>query len=483
MDTFDRQTSSPSSGGGAFGTSAPLSIDVKFIEPIRRVFLERWRYKVLWGGRGAGRSWGIAMALLCLGTQRPIRVLCVRELQNSIAESVHAVLKAMIGKLHLESFYEVQINKIIGHFPDGRRTEFFFEGIKNNVNKIKSYEGVEYCWVEEANKVSQNSWMILIPTIRKEVCPNDHPLPEEWLEKECPVCGTEILQSEIWMSFNPELESDYTYDRFVKHPNKKNTLVVKMNWRDNPYFPRTLREEMEDLKARDYESYLNVWEGHCLQQLKGAIFAKQLAAAQKQGRITNVPWDHETPVDTFWDLGRRDMTSIWFAQRVSMQWRILEYFEDSQEDINYYVKHLQGRPYSYGTHHLPHDAKAKRLGQKRTIEQQVRKLTSAHVVVVPRIPKKANAINAARILFPSCWFDSELCADGLNHLRHYVYDVVDGQLSEEPRHDEHSNGADAFMTLAQSIKGPRDRKGDVIAALQKKVNEFVDSAPGLGWMR
>lgn len=427
----------------------------KFPAPLEVLFIPR-RHKVMYGGRAAGRSWGCARALLLLGAQRPMRVLCARELQNSIADSVHKLLADQVVNLNLEHVYDVQAARIIsrpGAVPGGQTT-FAFEGIKNNVTKIKSYEGIDYCWVEEANKVSRTSWEVLLPTIRKE-------------------------NSEIWITFNPELESDYTYQRFVLKPSE-DSFVVKMTWRDNPWVPKSMLVEMEDLKNRDYDAYLNVWEGFTRQVLEGAVFAKELQRCQAESRITNVPWDRQTPVDTFWDLGRRDMTSIWFAQKVAMQFRILEYFEDSAEDIQYYLRYLQNREYTYGTHYLPHDAKAKRLGQQRTIEQVVRS-TFSSVRVVERIPHKVNAINAARILFPNCWFDEKGCSDGLARLRHYRYKVVDGQLSEEPLHDESSNGADAFMTLAQSLreKKPKNRLGNKLKPL---TNKFLDDSPFQGWL-
>lgn len=438
-------------------------ISTQFPEPLQCLFKPK-RYKVLFGGRGAGRSWGVARALLIIGTMRPIRVLCCRELQNSITESVHKLLSDQISNMELDSFYDIQVAKITGK----NGTSFSFEGIKNNTTKIKSYEGITHCWVEEANKVSYASWESLIPTIRQD-------------------------DSEIWITFNPELETDYTYRRFVIDPagdlifksgDYKETTecyVIKMTWKDNPWFPEVLMKEMEDLRKRDPDAYLNVWEGNCRQMLEGTIFAKEMRRCQEEGRITLVPWDRETPVDTFWDLGRRDMTSIWFAQRVSMQYRVLAYFEDSQEDIHYYLRHLQSRDYTYGTHYLPHDAKAQRLGQKRSIEQIVRSMGHA-VQVVPRISQKVNAINAARIVLPTCWFDEDECKEGLVRLRNYRYKVIDGQLSQDPLHDDNSNGADAFMTMAQSIKSPKQRNR-LPVGFGKNENPFIDEAPGLGWMR
>lgn len=403
-----------------------MAIDAPFPEKMRVLF-EPWRYKVLYGGRGASRSWSCARALLLTGTKKPIRVLCAREYQNSISESVHKLLVDQIAALGLEAFYDVQVAYIKGK----NGTTFAFEGIKNNTNKIKSYEGIDYCWVEEANKVSKASWGVLIPTIRKD-------------------------GSEIWMTFNPELDTDYTYQRFVVTADIKTTAVVKMTWKDNPFFPDVLRKEMEDLRARDYDQYLNVWEGHCLQMLEGTVYAKELRRAQEDGRITKVPYDRTVPVDTFWDLGRADNTAIWFAQRVAMQNRILAYYEASGEEITHFLRELQSRAYVYGTAFLPHDARAKRLGSKRTIEEIVRQ--SGHTVsIVPRL-SLTDGINAARIIFPGCWFDETECADGLHSLRHYRYKVVEGQLSNEPLHDAASDGCFAPETVVLTRYGERQIK-------------------------
>jgi phage terminase large subunit len=442
--TFDGQTDDSNNTPAA-----------QFPEPLEILFRPK-RHKVLYGGRGAGRSWGCARALLLIGAQRPIRVLCAREFQNSISDSVHALLRDQISNLGLDHIYDVQMARIItrpGALAEGQ-TSFVFEGIRNNTSRIKSYEGIDYCWVEEANKVSRNSWEILLPTIRKE-------------------------NSEIWITFNPELETDYTYQRFVLNPSD-DSFVCKMTWRDNPWVPEVLLKEKDDLEKRDYDAYLNVWEGYTRQVLEGAVFAKELQRTTADGRITHVPWNYETPVDTFWDLGRRDMTGIWFAQRVGFQYRILEYFEDSGKDIQYYLRRLQNREYTYGTHWLPHDAKSKQLGTQRTIEQVVRAVYSG-VHVVKRIGQKANAINAARLVFPNCWFDERKCQDGLNRLRHYRYRVIDGQLSDEPLHDDSSNAADAFMTMAQSIREHRP-KNKLGAKLERPESKFLEEAPRLGWL-
>lgn len=453
---------------------------VEFPELLRCLF-EPKRYKVLWGGRGASRSWSVARALLLRGATESVRVLCARELQNSIAESVHKVLSEQINKLNLHKYYEIQRDRIISTINE---TEFIFMGIKNNPNKIRSTEGIDICWVEEANKVSKNSWTILIPTIRKR--------------------GSEII-----ITFNPELDTDYTYQRFVKDKGLReltpveladlgysdsangkikvgdDSIVVKMTWKDNPWFTDSeMFSEMKKERERDYDSYLNVWEGYCLQNLEGAVYAKELRKCQDEGRICRVPYDRETPVDTYWDLGRADNTAIWFAQRVAMQHRVLAYYSATGEDITHFLRVLQERGYVYGTHHLPHDGKHKQLGYKHSIEQTLRKKYPEGVRVMPR-QSRLDGINAARMLLSKCWFDEDETSDGLAALRHYRYRVIEGQLSNEPLHDWASDGADAFRTMAMALgSGDDTSRGGVLNKLKKSAQRWAESgAANLGWMQ
>lgn len=428
------------------------------------------RFKILWGGRGAGRSWGVARALLLLGASKPLRVLCAREFQNSIAESSHKVLSDQIEILGLSHFYTVQKQGIYGK----NGTTFFFEGIKNNTTRIKSYEGVDICWVEEAVKVSRASWQVLIPTIRKST---GGPFDEG---------------SEIWMTFNPELDTDYTYKTFVLEANKvvNDSVVVHMTYRDNPWFPSILLVEAEKLKVEDYDLYMNVWEGQCLQILEGVVYAKELRSAQAEGRICTVPWDRESPVNVWLDLGagKSDKTSIWFGQRVAMQNRILSYYENNMSDTLFYAKEMQSRVYTYDTIWLPHDAKAKRIGTKLTIEEQFRShFPSATVRIVPK-QNLADGINAARLVFPNTYFDEEECEEGLKALRHYRYKVIDGQYSPEPMHDWASHGADAFRYLALTIKAGKHERQGVLERLKSAADAVAlarsrqMNSPS-GWMR
>ena len=375
--------------------------------PIKLQFLfEPMRYKVLYGGRGGAKSWGVARALLVLGVKKPTRVLCAREFQNSIGQSVHKLLSDQIHALKLESFYEITQNSIRGK----NGSEFAFVGLKNNVTNIKSYEGVDVCWVEEAQSVSKSSWNVLIPTIRKE-------------------------NSEIWITFNPELETDETYQRFVVSP-PENSKIAKINWNDNPWFPDTLRLEKDALFSRDREAYNNVWEGLCRQTIDGAIFAKEMTMADLDGRIANVPYDPIKPVHAVFDLGWADHTAIWFVQFIGMETRLIKYLQDTQKTMNHYLQEMQKLGYVYDTIHLPHDAESKNIASNgRSIDDIVR-AAGYKTNILPRVPV-VDSINAARTIFSSCYFDRENCADGLQCLRHYRYEVDpdSGQFSRNPLHD------------------------------------------------
>jgi phage terminase large subunit len=209
---------------------------------------------------------------------------------------------------------------------------------------------------------------------------------------------------------------------------------------------------MAHLRETDPDAYLTIYEGHCRQVLDGAIYAKELRAATEEGRLCRVPYDQTKPVHTFWDLGRADKTSIWFAQIVGFEFRVIDFYENSGEALAHYLKALQGKPYVYGDDWLPHDANNELLASERTIAQQMR--AAGRTVRITPKAKVVDGINAARSLFPNVWFDADRCADGLNHLRRYRYDVDPdtGQFSKEPLHDDASHAADAFRYLAVALR-------------------------------
>lgn len=435
------------------------------------------RYKVAYGGRAGLKSWGYARALLMHAAKGPERVLCAREYQNSIKESVHKLLADQITALGMNYLFEVLQVSI--KCPS-TKSEFFFEGLHGNIDKIKSIEGVTKCWVEEANNVEKSSFQILDPTIR-------------------------AAESEIWISFNPQLETDFIYDHFVLHT-PKNAWVQKTTWQDNPWLPEVMRVQIEALRESNepgaMDDYLHIWEGHCRQMLEGAVYAEELRAARASGRIMAVPYEPTKPVETIWDLGHADETAIWFRQLVGFEWHYIDYYHNSQKKLGHYFEAMQarrssfGQPYFYGTLWLPHDAKAQQLGTQKSIEEQAKAMWGPRQVrIVPKL-RLADGINATRTHFPACYFDQERCADGLQALSHYRYEVVEestGRLSKEPVHDAASHGADAFRYGAVASKMPKGQsqiREKLQEAAERQIAEGIvqhgrpfGRAGSHGWMR
>lgn len=414
-------------------SSPAKQIEAAFAEKFKPLFKPK-RYKVYYGGRGAGKSWSFARALLILGAQKPIRVLCARETMKSIGESVHQLLSDQIANLGLGGFYTIQKASIMG----ANGTEFIFAGIRQNVHNLKSYEACDICWVEEAQTVTKSSWDVLIPTIRKE-------------------------GSEIWVSFNPELESDETFQRFVVH-GRTDATVIKVNWPDNPWFTEVMRTEKDHLLVTDKNAYDHVWEGMCKTAVEGAIYLSELTQAESEGRLTKVPWEPVSPVHTFWDLGFGDATAIWFGQTIGFEFRLIDYLEGCQQGLQFYLKELQRKSYLYGNHYLPHDATAHELGSGRTIEEQIAAVFPGKVQIVPRLSLE-DGIAAARAIFPKCWFDRENCADGVQALRHYRYEKDEKMgttgkdaYKRQPLHDWSSHAADAFRYFAVAIQEPKRKR-------------------------
>jgi len=386
------------------------------------------RYKIFYGGRGGAKSWNFARALLILGAQRQLRILCTREVQKSIKDSVHRLLKDQIIQLGLQANYQVFNNEIKG--VNG--TEFIFEGLKHDPEKIKSFEGIDICWVEEANKVTDESWDILIPTIRK-------------------------AGSEIWVSFNTGFKFDPTYQRFVVNT-PPDSIVVKVSWEDNPFLSDELLKEKDYCLETNYEKYLHIWCGEFKSLADGAIFGEQILATKKENRILSIPIEKACEVHTFWDLGKNDHTAIWFMQHVANEYRFIDYYENRLKEIDHYAKEVKNKGYLYGTHYMPHDVDVQLLGMKTSRKIQFIEAGVKPIEVVTRIADKMDAIEAGRKIFNQCWFDKDRCERGIEALSNYRY-VFDDERDAyrlKPHHDWASNGADAFMQFAQGYKVEED---------------------------
>lgn len=397
--------------------------------------LEPHRFKVCLSGRGCGKSWTIARVLLLIGinpsilgrTHDSMFIMCLRETMKSISESVHRGLKQQIEMMGIEREYRVQDNGIFGV---NNHTEFHFDGLKHNVKNIKSLESCDIAWVEEAVDVSADSWDTLIPTLRKK-------------------------GSEIWVSFNPELDTDETYRRFVVNPPDR-AKVVELTSDDNPWFTEENRLESEEMKRKDYQKWLWIYGGQTKSAIEGAVFKEEMARCDAEGRIREVFHDRTKPVQTFWDLGYDDMTSIWFVQPEADHYRIIDYMENSGKTIEWYIRALRAKEYIYGRTHLPWDAlkSYKKLGTGRSIDELMR-AAGFDVRLVKMIPV-LDGINIARTIFPQCIFNDKKCKDGIQSLRRYQWGPMQpGRKVKEPLHDHSSHASDAFRYMAIAIKPPK----------------------------
>jgi phage terminase large subunit len=411
------------------------------------ILFQPQRYKILHGGRGSGKSWGVARALLSLAWHKPMRILCARETQKSIDESVHRLLRDQVGILGLQDFFEVQENKIVG----ANGSIFTFAGIRQQgVVNLKSFEAVDIVWIEEAQVVTKKSWDVLIPTIRK-------------------------TGSEIWLTFNPELDTDETYERFVLNPPEK-SVVVEMNWQDNPWFPAELEDERIAWLKRDPVGYETVWEGKCRPAVEGAIYAKEIDAMHRAGRLCRVPYDPMLKVHTVWDLGYNDSTSIIMVQRSASEIRVIDHICDSLRPLDSYISQLKALEYNWGADYLPHDARSHGMATGKSVEE-IAKALGRTVQITPEIGVE-QGIQAARMMFPRCYFDKDKTKGLVNSLKRYKRAV--NQTTNEPGaplHDSSSHDADAFRYLG--VVADRLRNESYVPKPMRVVNRGAGAS---GWM-
>jgi phage terminase large subunit len=364
----------------------------------------------------------IASMLAWMACERSLRVLCARETQQSIAESVHSVLVDRINALGLADQYDIRSNEIL-HRSNGSR--FAYAGLRQHtVANLKSYEGFDICWVAEAHKVCKTSWDMLEPTIRKP-------------------------GHEFWIDLNPELDTDETYERFVLDPPAGAIKTARLTWRDNPWFPDSENEKRLRMLRRDPEGYENVWEGKPRSAVEGAIYAKEIDQILRDGRVTIVKHDPLLPVHTVWDLGYNDQTVILLVQRVASELRVFDVlirrFSTYDDDIG----ELRMRNYTWGADWLPHDARHKLKSANGRSAEMIVKGMGRNVKIVEQADVE-DGIKLTRSTFRNLWIDKAKCAEWLNSLKRYRrHKSADGKQTGAPVHDDASHGADALRYLAQ----------------------------------
>jgi phage terminase large subunit len=345
--------------------------------------LELHPYKVAYGGRFGLKSWSFAQALLALAAAQRLRILCVREYQNSIDESVHQLLCSQIEKLGLTGFFRYDKTSIVG----GNGSSFSYEGLaEHTADSIKSFEGADILWAEEAHKIAKRSWDIVIPTIR-------------------------AANSEIWVSFNPDMDNDDTYQRWVVNP-PPGTKVVKMGWQDAQaygWFPEKENEKRLHFKRTQPADYDNIWEGIPRSIVAGAIYAKEIGEMIRDSRIRAVPYDPRLPVHTVWDLGWNDkMVVIMFQKPLPGIVNVINYYEDNFRRYDEVVAVLDTLGYRWGTDWLPHDGENHNpqtgKSPKKTLEELGRKRVK--IIGGGKRPDPDRGIEAARMMFPRVYIDN-----------------------------------------------------------------------------
>jgi phage terminase large subunit len=398
--------------------------------------LQPARYKGGWGGRGSGKSHFFAEQLIidCLD-EKGLRAVCIREVQKTLAQSSKTLLEKKIADLNVGRAFRVYDDKIATP-GDGL---IMFQGMQNHTaESIKSLEGIKRAWVEEAQTLSPRSLTMLRPTIRAD-------------------------GSQIWFSWNPRRKTD-AVDEFLRGEQVPGSIVVKANWRDNPWFPEELNLERRLDMARYPDRYAHIWEGDYARAFEGAYFAKVLLDAKTEGRIGKVSADPLLPLRAIFDLGgsgaSADAMAIWIVQWVGHEIRVLDYIEGVGQVLAYYVNELRNRGYGKALCILPHDGVNENNVTGKRYEDHLRD-AGFEVEVVKNQGKGAAAmrIEAVRRIMPKCWFNEATTEAGRDALGYYhERKDEDRNVGLGPEHDWSSHGSDAFGLMAVAYEEPKQKR-------------------------
>lgn len=389
------------------------------------------RYKGAWGGRGSGKSQFFADLMIATAIRRPgFRALCCREVQKSLKESAKRLLESKIAAHGVGHMFDVQESVIKG--PGNGL--FAFAGLQDHTSEsIKSYEGFDVAWVEEAQTVSDRSLNLLRPTIRAQ-------------------------GSELWFSWNPRNRKD-AVDKMLRGDElPTGAAVVKANWIDNPWFPAELEQERLDCMRQQPEQYEHIWNGDYVTVAEGAYFAQALATARQDKRIGEVPADPLMQYRAYWDIGIRDATAIWIVQFSGQSIKVVDYYEASGQPLAAHLEWLRSNGYSNALCVLPHDGAKHDVITATRFEDHIRS-AGFGVETVPNQGKGAamKRVEAARRIFPRIWIDEKRCDAGLQALGWYHEKRDDARnVGLGPEHDWASHGADAFGLMCVHYEEPRN---------------------------
>lgn len=379
------------------------------------------RYKGAYGGRGSGKSHFFAEQVILSCYERPLRVVCIREVQNTIKDSVRQLLTDKIEQFGLGPAFGVTDSEITT--PAGAL--IIFRGMQSyNADNIKSLEGFDLAWVEEAQALSERSFSLLRPTIRNP-------------------------DSELWFSWNPRHKTDVV-DYFFRGPVQfPGAVAVRANWHDNPWFPDVLKTEKDADYAADADRAAHVWGGDYEKITEGAYYARLMMDAEKEGRIRDFEIDRDKPVFTAWDLGKKSNNVIWCWQDWNGVPMVVDFYSPPDGDLDVWLKWLSGKAY-HGLDYVPHDVMTEEWGTRRTrwemLKQAGRKPTRVAAVSVEE------GRNACRMMLKKAVFHKTNCDYGIEGLRAYrrEWDHELGRFSDNPIKDWADHIADGarYMALA-----------------------------------
>jgi phage terminase large subunit len=435
------------------------TVQVELPPKLVPVFTGPAMYRGAYGGRGSAKTrsfakmaavWGLRFAE---AGERGV-IVCGREFMNSLDDSSMAEVKAAIlSEPWLAERYEVG-EKFI-RTSDGL-IDFVFVGLRHNLDSIKSKALIRLLWVDEAEPVAESAWSKAINTVREE-------------------------GSEVWVTWNPERKKSATHLRFRADPPAE-SRIVELNWRDNPWFPAVLEKKRLEDKAKRPDQYEHTWEGDFVTVVEGAYFAASLSAAKSEGRIGKVAKDPLMTLRAVWDIGgtgaKADACSIWIAQFVGREIRVLDYYEAQGQPLATHLSWLREKGYGKALCILPHDGAT---NDKVHDVSYASALTDAsfEVKVVPNQGKGAAKmrIEAARRLFPSIWFNAATTEAGREALGWYHEKRSDDarNIGLGPEHDWSSHGADAFGLMCVAYEEPQQGKStvDPLAALRGRSGSWM----------
>lgn len=380
-------------------------------------------------------------------------ILCARQFMNSLEDSsLEEVKRAIESEPWLLDYYDLGDKYIKSR--DGR-INFTFAGLDRNIASIKSKGRLLLCWVDEAEPVTDEAWLTLIPTLREE--------------------GTD-WNAELWVTWNPRRKTAPVEGRF-RLSSDPLTKVVELNWRDNPRFPDKLERDRQRDMAERPDQYGHIWEGEYVTALAGAYFAQQLTQAKAEKRIGFVPADPLMTIRLWADIGgtgaKADNFVFWAGQFIGREIRLLNHYEQQGQPIASHLNWLRSQGYTPDKAQiwLPHDGdtqdKVNDVSYRSAFEQ-----AGYVVTVVPNQGKGAAMlrVEAARRLFPSMWFNAETTQSGIDALGwyHAKKDAARG-IDLGPEHDWASHSADAFGLMAVAYELPANRPEQPIVYKNRRV--------------